>query len=687
MSQSRQLAAIMFTDIVGYTKLMGEDEQKAFELLKKNRSVQRPIIEMFNGRWLKEIGDGVLASFSTVSDAVYCAKEIQETCQNEPDLSLRIGIHQGEVVFEGNDVFGDGVNIASRLEPLAPVGGIIVSESVHRNLGNKKGIVSTFIREQQLKNVKEPIRIYSVQVEVAEPVVVAEPAETPHQVSPKARNPRKVSFAVTGVIIILLLSYFLYSNFDTGTASVEAPVAAIDKSIVVLPFTNMSNDPDQDYFSDGMMEEILNHLVKIKDLKVISRTTAMQYKGTTKSVHKITEELNVATALEGSVRKDGDQIRINVQLIEGETDTHLWSESYDRQLTNIFEVQSDVAKRIAQVLTAEIAPEVRLRIESQPTTNAEAYNRYLQAKALVIAGSHLAGIKLFEEAIAIDPEFADAYAELGYWKTIPWREDVLEEPFDPVKAVRIAAPYYNKALEIDPNNLAAHGHKARMHLWYEWDFEAAEKEVSIMKRLNPTSSLPGLLLATGKFDEFLKGSEQALEVDPLDPYQWTWKILGLYFTNQHDLALETIEEAKKLHDIIIDQTGLWSLDVQSAYVYSYLGMYEEAISTLEKYNVGFPIALSIKAIAYFHLGQADKSNQLIGEIKTSFVNLTGLSTSTSLAMIYAQMGEVDTAFEWLEKAYEDHDYWMFWIQRQLFFKPIYNDPRWQKMLDKAGFPD
>jgi len=145
-AQSRQLAAIMFTDIVGYTKLMGEDEQAAFELLKKNRSVQRPLIEKFNGRWLKEIGDGVLASFSTVSDAVNCAKEIQKACQDHPDLSLRIGIHQGEVVFEDNDVFGDGVNIASRLEPLAPIGGILVSESVNRNLGNKKGIETNFAR-------------------------------------------------------------------------------------------------------------------------------------------------------------------------------------------------------------------------------------------------------------------------------------------------------------------------------------------------------------------------------------------------------------------------------------------------------------------------------------------------------------------------------------------------------------
>jgi class 3 adenylate cyclase len=295
MSQSRQLAAIMFTDIVGYTALMGQDEQKAFELLKKNRSVQRPIIEKFNGRWLKEIGDGVLASFTTVTDAVYCAATIQKTCENEPNLKLRIGIHQGEVVFEGADVFGDGVNIASRLEPLAPIGGILVSESVHRNIGNKTNIKSTFIREEQLKNVREPMKIYSVQVEGVEPMVITERSAAPPQKSPKSRNPKKMVFAVGGFLIILMLSYFLYSKLSPDITIVEAQEAPIDKSIIVLPFTNLSSDPEQEYFSDGMMEEILNHLVKIQDLKVVSRNRAMQYKGTSKTTQEIANELGVAT--------------------------------------------------------------------------------------------------------------------------------------------------------------------------------------------------------------------------------------------------------------------------------------------------------------------------------------------------------------------------------------------------------
>ena len=183
MTQSRQLAAIMFTDIVGYTALMSEDEQRAFELLKKNRRVQRPVIEKFNGRWLKEIGDGVLASFSTISDAVNCALEIQEICKNEKDLKLRIGIHQGEVVFEENDVFGDGVNVASRLEPLAPIGGIVVSESVHRNVQNKPGIETKFVREEDLKGVKDPVKIYQIIIDGLPPAI-----EVPEKPAPSKKK-------------------------------------------------------------------------------------------------------------------------------------------------------------------------------------------------------------------------------------------------------------------------------------------------------------------------------------------------------------------------------------------------------------------------------------------------------------------------------------------------------------------
>src|SRR5687767_11849928 len=220
MPQSRQLAAIMFTDIVGYTALMGDDEQKAFELLRKNRQVQQPIVERFGGRWIKELGDGVLASFSTVTDAVQCAVSIQQFCTSIPDLKLRIGIHLGEVVFENNDVFGDGVNIASRLQALAPVGGIWISESVYNTIINKKNIQAKFVREEILKNVKEPMRIYEVVPSVTS------------------------GLSSGGSDLTVLEQQISLSN--------KASIKTVpQKSIAVLPFVDMSSSHDQEYLGDG----------------------------------------------------------------------------------------------------------------------------------------------------------------------------------------------------------------------------------------------------------------------------------------------------------------------------------------------------------------------------------------------------------------------------------------------------
>jgi len=687
MSRSRQLAAIMFTDIVGYTKLMGEDEEKAFELLKKNRSVQRPIIERYNGRWLKEIGDGVLASFNAVSDAVYCAGAIQKACENEPDLKLRIGIHEGEVVFEGDDVFGDGVNIASRLEPLAPIGGILVSEAVHKNLLNKKGIESTFIREEQLKNVREPVKIYSVQVEGVEPVAIIKSLTDSQHLSLKSNKPKKIAFAASGALIILLLSYFLYSNLNTGTAPFETRAASLDKSIVVLPFTNLSSDPEQEYFSDGMMEEILNHLVKIKDLKVISRTTAMRYRGTGKSIQEIAEELGVATVLEGSVRKAGNQLRITVQLIDGGTDMHLWSETYDRNLDDVFAIQSNIAQNVAERLRVEITSDVKKSIEQVPTKNMVAYNLFIEARHIMRTGTtfEIAQEKL-ENAIALDSGFASAYAYLARY----WINTLIYGTYKSLNADQahqeIQALLKN-ALEIDENDFYANFQTAIYRLWFHWDFESAEYYFEkALENYTPEygglPAIPNFYLSTNRPKKAVEIMDMYIKNDPFQRFSYH-SVISYVYNNQSEKGLKLAETAIEL----FGNNSLYGVIP----VLNHTGNYQRVIDLFNEYGQNQEDRsfhfLAYTAIAYHHSNQDEITNSLLKEILQRSNQSAAGSPSYYAAMILADLGKVEASFELLEKAYLDREEEMYWLKVEPTFESLRSDSRWQQMLDKVGFPE
>jgi TolB-like protein/class 3 adenylate cyclase/Tfp pilus assembly protein PilF len=481
---NHMLAAIMFTDIVGYTALMGESEMKAYQLLKKNRQIQKPIIEKHNGKWLKEIGDGVLASFQTVSDAVYCAIEIQEACLNEPDLKLRIGIHLGEVIVEEGDMFGDGVNIASRLEPLAPIGGIYVSESVFRNIQNKEGIKAEFVKEETLKNVKHPVRIYQVMVYQSE----LHPPSIPIHLQPF--NRKTAIYVVLAIIICITTAIYIYFNFtkdENITRTVTTKV--IDKSIAVLPFINDSPDKDNEYFCNGMLEEIITHLQKIGDLNVKSRTSVEQYRNPSQNIKIIGSELGVAFLVEGSVRKVGDDLRITAQLIETETGNHLWAEIYDGKYTEeIFEFQSKIAKQIVSSLKVLITPEEEQRIERQPTSEILAWDLVQRGMDEVDNYSkfnfdkkHLVNAKnFFDKALEIDPMYSRAVSAKGHAYFMEGKRDS-------------AMMYAERAITLDPDNEAGYHLKGSCHfvlgnsdLAIEYFLKAAE--------LAPNNNWPNIML-------------------------------------------------------------------------------------------------------------------------------------------------------------------------------------------------
>ena len=372
MPQTRQLAAIMFTDIVGYTALMGRDEQKAFDLLQKNRELQKPIIEKFKGRWIKELGDGVMASFNAVSDAVAAAIEIQGACNRAKDFQLRIGIHLGEVIFENEDVFGDGVNIASRIQAIANPGSIYISESVYKSISNKKDFQTRYVREEKLKNVKESVRIFQV-------ITDGSTATHPLNFSLKTKPKRKFVIIFGLLISLLIAGYFInrfYSARDEHKKTNRNRIESIGKSIAVLPFVNMSADSSQEYFSDGMTESIITDLAQVPGLLVIARNSVFQFKGQSVDPVEVGNQLNVHYILQGRVQHSGDILRITVQLIETGKGFNIWGNKFDSRMKNVFLIQDDISKNIIQALKIAIAKEDS--ILKPPTQNLEAYDYYLR---------------------------------------------------------------------------------------------------------------------------------------------------------------------------------------------------------------------------------------------------------------------------------------------------------------------
>jgi adenylate cyclase len=560
MTQTHQLAAIMFTDIVGYTFQMGKDEEKAFELLRINRQIQKPLIESYNGRWLKEMGDGVLASFSSVLDAIQCAGAILKVVEDEADLKLRIGIHLGEVVFEDNDVFGDGVNVASRIEAEGEEDSITVSQAVYNEIKNKPGIQTKFICEKQLKNVKEPIKLYQLQVEVqevkepkpseflSEPQNIAQLAVDEH----KAGGKKKVLIG-GGIIILLLLSFavYHYQVRESSTPTLTYAETDIDKSIGVLPCKSMSEDLEKQYLADGVMDVILLHLSKIEDLRVITRTSVEKYRDPTQTIPEIARELQVNYILEGSFQKYGDQARLIVQLSNAEEkEDHIWASEYNRDWSDIFSVQSEVAQTIASALHAAITTKEKETIEKIPTTNLIAYDFYLKGLEYNMRSfreeDFQYAVQMFKKAVEIDPNFTLGWLGLASASSkIFWfHYGRSEERIAQIKQ------YLDKAIALDPDLMEVQ-HATGMY-YYQCELNYP-KALQIFKKLaseypnnyQVTSSIGWVYRRMGEFEIFL---EQMDRLHSLNPSNWealfatgeTLFILGRY-TEAEDYLKRAID--------------------------------------------------------------------------------------------------------------------------------------------------
>lgn len=333
----------MFTDIVGYTTLMGKDEGKAMELVHRSHEIQKQLVEEFEGDWLKEMGDGVMCSFRSVSDAIYCALEIQEHLFQQQDLQLRIGIHLGEVLFENGDIFSDGVNIASRLQAIAEPGGIYLSESVQKAIRGQTDIHTVYLGEMQLKNVDYRVKTYALRGEGIPPAIYS----NQKRLSGRIREAMLLAL----ILILLVINAFTIVDWDKSGLKQQS----LERSIAVLPFYNLSSDPQQSFFLDGLQEDILTQLSKSTELDVKSRTSTLKYRNVEdKKMEEIGLDLGVGHVLEGSIRRVGNKVRLTAQLIDVHTDSHMWSEVYDREISDVLATQQELALDIAHIITSRL---------------------------------------------------------------------------------------------------------------------------------------------------------------------------------------------------------------------------------------------------------------------------------------------------------------------------------------------
>ena len=533
----RKLTAILSADVEGYSRLMGEDDQATVRTITAYREVITEVVQKHRGRVVDSPGDNILAEFASVIDAVSGAVEIQEELKTKnaelPEdrkMEFRIGVNLGDVIHEEERIYGDGVNVAARVESLAEAGGICVSGTVFDHIENKLPLGYEYLGERSVKNITKPVRVYKV---LMEPDAVG-----------KVIGEEKMAFPLP-----------------------EKP------SLAVLPFDNLSSDSSQDYFSDGITENIIMALSTVSNLFVIARNSSFTYKGKPVKVQQVAEELGVRYVLEGSVQRSGDRVRITAQLIDALKGHHLWAENYDRNLKDIFALQDEVTKEIITALHLKLTRGEEVRLEAKGTNNLKAYLKFMQAReyiSVVNIESIASGRQLAEEAIALDSEYGSAYRILG---VTYWHETWLGLSKSPKQSLAKAIELVQKAIELD--DVYAHsvlGFLLSQIGQYDKAVAEAERGVALNPNSADSHTFLGLTLRfADRYQEAIPEFEKAIRLNPIPP-GWYLHNLGLaYFrTGRYEEGIKECEKAVRL------EPGSLYARLELAAVYGLAGRDEEA---------------------------------------------------------------------------------------------------------------
>jgi TolB-like protein/class 3 adenylate cyclase/Tfp pilus assembly protein PilF len=618
----RHLAAILFTDIVGYTSMMQENEVQAVSAIKRHNLVLERLASSFHGSVANYFGDGSLCIFQSATEAVQCALELQKELQKEPRVPLRVGLHIGEVFFEDDKAIGDGVNIASRIQSLGQANTILLSKEIADKIRNHPEFKMVSLGSFEFKNVNESLEVFALSNEGLH-------VPKRHSLEGKLKSPnrsllkRKRLILVSSFIFIVLVSLLFLKKFNPWVSK-----PAVEKSIAVLPFTNMSNDKDQEYFSEGIADDILDHLAKISDLKVKSRTSTLRYKGSVKTIPEIGDELGVGAILEGSVRKSGNMVRIVVQLIDTKADDHIFSQTYDREIKDVLTTQSEIAMEIADALQAKLSDAEKHNLTKQASVDITAYDYYLKARNLSLSSEFKkedreTGIQLLRSAIALDSNYASAYALMSVFyhfgkvfglPRVVWMDSALL--------------LSNKAIGKDPQ--LSDGYVSRIILFRdEGRLKDAENDLKIAYKLAPNDGLVMLMLSTALFAKHEYKEGFTLQLKALENLHS--KKDPEYFLGWGE-AYHAIKDYKKAETFYLQALNL---SPGSAYILSQLARmysdekkYDQSVNYFEKSLSIDPTSFQIiDALAwdYFRMGNIDKAEanwSKYKEIESTFSDTT-----------------------------------------------------------------
>ena len=636
----RQLAAILFADMTGYTALMQDNEHFARQKRKRFREVLEAAVANHDGKILQNYGDGSLCIFNSALNSVNCAISIQQQLQLEPKVELRIGIHTGDVVMEDESIFGDGVNLASRSESMAVPGGIFISEKVYDEIKNHEHIKTRDLGFVELKNVKQPIHLFAI--------------------------------ANNGIVV-------------PSREELKGKTKQPSNRLAVLPFVNMSADPENEYFSDGITEELLNALTKVDGLQVTSRTSAFAFKGKHDDVREIAIKLNVDKILEGSVRKAGNRVRITTQLINAADGYHIWSENYDRDLTDIFVVQDEISSIIANRLRENLSLSKQTeQLVKAPTKNIEAYTLFLKGlyfRSKITPADMLKAIDLFEQAIQLEPNYAEAYAYIaGTYSYLGATGQV-----KPEKAFKIVNEYSEKALQLNDKIAESHLAKANAHMFYKWDPKAAYESLQKAILLSPAHSeahdVLGLFyIVVGQKHKAIKVLEKASELDPLAPH------LNHLLAEAYIMNLQ-FDDGIRIADRLLEMNPQMRIALETkGWCYGLKGDWEKAAEYFREVHrlTNHPLkGLAPLGFAYGRLGEREKTLEIIKKLEQRQAEDPDAVIDGDLMMVWWSLRDFDQVFYYMKKCIGEEMGPFNYVLELPMMKGVEDDPRIKAMLDKV----